>query len=520
MMNANRVLNNANIKNLKDAVQNISLYDVKAYVRKAQNVMMNFTVMEAKVREATNNEPWGASSTLMQEIADGTFNYANFNEIMPMIYKRFTEKSAHEWRQIYKALQLLEFLIRHGSERVVDDARAHIATVSMLRSFHYTDPNGKDQGINVRNRAKELVVLLGDDEKIRAERKKARVAKDKYTGVSSESGGFGGTGKKYGGFGSDSLQYGGYSSGVFGDGGGFGGNSSSPHGYSSHGSDSRFEEYDAGSSTDATTTEYAEVESSSPVRSKAHESEMPKGPDVDLFSFEEPERTAPSATTSATSAFDDEFDDFQSAMSPIPNNPMTTATGQPSTVSSITDLFNAVPAQQSSSQPPAPSYSQAPFNQTTYAQSAYGTTSSMATATPSLGSPTYFSATPGYQQPVTSSLSSIPVGAFQASYSPSITSTFTPSLSPSASTPVVQQPSKKKDDVFGSLWTTAASGVSKKQHGNANNVAGNVTMGKLAQQSAQAGIWDQALSNTSSSGSGARPAAAESNSSNLEDLLL
>ena len=24
------------------------------------------------------------------------------NEIMPMIYKRFTEKTAEEWRQIYK----------------------------------------------------------------------------------------------------------------------------------------------------------------------------------------------------------------------------------------------------------------------------------------------------------------------------------------------------------------------------------------------------------------------------------
>ena len=27
-----------------------------------------------QVREASNNEPWGASSTLMQEIANGTFN--------------------------------------------------------------------------------------------------------------------------------------------------------------------------------------------------------------------------------------------------------------------------------------------------------------------------------------------------------------------------------------------------------------------------------------------------------------
>ena len=28
------------------------------------------------------------------------------NEIMPMIYKRFTEKAAEEWRQIYKVLTL------------------------------------------------------------------------------------------------------------------------------------------------------------------------------------------------------------------------------------------------------------------------------------------------------------------------------------------------------------------------------------------------------------------------------
>lgn len=36
--------------------------------------VMNFTEMEAKVREATNNEPWGTSSTQMQEIASATFN--------------------------------------------------------------------------------------------------------------------------------------------------------------------------------------------------------------------------------------------------------------------------------------------------------------------------------------------------------------------------------------------------------------------------------------------------------------
>jgi epsin len=29
------------------------------------------------------------------------------NEIMPMIYKRFTEKASEEWRQIYKVRRVL-----------------------------------------------------------------------------------------------------------------------------------------------------------------------------------------------------------------------------------------------------------------------------------------------------------------------------------------------------------------------------------------------------------------------------
>jgi hypothetical protein len=64
--------------------------------------VMNLTEMESKVREATNGDPWGASASLMQEIAQGTHNYQQLNEIMPMIYKRFTDKTAEEWRQIYK----------------------------------------------------------------------------------------------------------------------------------------------------------------------------------------------------------------------------------------------------------------------------------------------------------------------------------------------------------------------------------------------------------------------------------
>ncbi len=63
------------LASLREAAANLTLYDLKAGVRKVQNgrssvqpagstltvelvAVMNYTEMEAKVREATNNEPW------------------------------------------------------------------------------------------------------------------------------------------------------------------------------------------------------------------------------------------------------------------------------------------------------------------------------------------------------------------------------------------------------------------------------------------------------------------------------
>uniref|UniRef100_A0A3B3XK38 ENTH domain-containing protein n=1 Tax=Poecilia mexicana TaxID=48701 RepID=A0A3B3XK38_9TELE len=52
------------------------------------------------------------------------------------------------------------------------------------------DENGKDQGVNVRQKVKELIEFVQDDDRLREERKKAKKNKDKYVGVSSDSMGF------------------------------------------------------------------------------------------------------------------------------------------------------------------------------------------------------------------------------------------------------------------------------------------------------------------------------------------
>lgn len=253
------------LERLAKQASEISLYDIKTVVNKAKNVVLNLSEIEGKVREATNDDAWGASSTVMMEIAQAyvppdpcladpparstctprprtcaaarldrhrgpvhraplTSDSQLFNEIMPTIYQRFTEKEARQWRQIYKALVLLEFLVKNGSERVIDDARSHLSLIKVLRNFHYTDEGGKDQGINgatpresieradpdaVRNRSRELAELLADLDKVRVERRKAKANRNKYTGVGNDAGGgpsFQSEGSRYGGFGSDSFS--------------------------------------------------------------------------------------------------------------------------------------------------------------------------------------------------------------------------------------------------------------------------------------------------------------------------
>ncbi|KAJ3333967.1 regulator of (H+)-ATPase in vacuolar membrane [Blyttiomyces sp. JEL0837] len=187
-------------------VMQIGLSEGRMYdtFNKVKNAVLQLSEYQGKVMDATNNEPWGASSTLMTDIANATNNYQHFNEIMEVIYKRIQERPSPTWRQTYKALQLLEYLIKNGSERVVDYARDHVYELKALKNFNYVDEKAKDQGINVRQRANEIIALLGDSEKIREERKKAKENKQKYTGVSST----GGSGGRFGGFGSDSGGYG------------------------------------------------------------------------------------------------------------------------------------------------------------------------------------------------------------------------------------------------------------------------------------------------------------------------
>ena len=163
--------------------------------RNIKNVAHNYTDAQVKVREATSNDPWGPSSTQMSEIADLTYNMVAFSEIMQMIWKRLNDHGKN-WRHVYKALVLLEYLIKTGSEKVsaksgilwiyiclyvqvAQQCKENIFAVQTLKDFQFVEDN-KDQGLNVREKAKALVALLKDDERLKNERTRALKAKERF----------------------------------------------------------------------------------------------------------------------------------------------------------------------------------------------------------------------------------------------------------------------------------------------------------------------------------------------------
>lgn len=147
--------------------------------RTIKNVVHNYTYAEVKVREATSNDPWGPPSNLMAEIAELTRNPLSYNETMSMIWRRLNDHGKN-WRHVYKALVLLDHLVHHGSERVTRDCRNNIVAVRTLADFQHVDENGRDNGLAVREKARKLAILLGDDERLRGERIRAHETKDRF----------------------------------------------------------------------------------------------------------------------------------------------------------------------------------------------------------------------------------------------------------------------------------------------------------------------------------------------------
>lgn len=97
-------------------------------------------------------------------------NRTDFIEMMEILDKRLNDKGKN-WRHVFKALSVLDYLLHSGSESVWNYFHDNIYIVKTLKEFQYIDDSNVDQGINVRQKAKDITALLLDETKIRQRRR-------------------------------------------------------------------------------------------------------------------------------------------------------------------------------------------------------------------------------------------------------------------------------------------------------------------------------------------------------------
>jgi epsin len=168
---------------------------VRTATNKAKMYVLNLSPLEVLVEEATNTETWGPHGSMMAEIAEACFDPEGYRQVLGVLARRLQE-GGERWRCAYKALLLLEHLVKHGPPKAAADVAASRSVLERLQKFEYKDANGRDHGANVRHRAAEIAALVAAPQRVAEEREKAAANKAKYTGVSGgasrSASGFGG----------------------------------------------------------------------------------------------------------------------------------------------------------------------------------------------------------------------------------------------------------------------------------------------------------------------------------------
>ncbi|KAF7348455.1 ENTH domain-containing protein [Mycena venus] len=145
-------------------------YYGKGAIRQIKN--RRYSDTQAKVRDATSNDPWGPSGTQMNEIAQMTYNQGDFVEIMEMLDKRLNDKGKN-WRHVFKSLTLLDYLLHQGSENVI---------------IYFKD--NLIGGGDVRTKAKDITSLLQDEGRLRTERRARASMRERMVKGPGEKGEF------------------------------------------------------------------------------------------------------------------------------------------------------------------------------------------------------------------------------------------------------------------------------------------------------------------------------------------
>ena len=114
-----------------------------AFCRKFKNFINNYSEVQVKVREATSNDSWGPTEALLAELSDLTYNKIALSEMLAVLWKRLGDQGK-KWKHVHKSLIVFDYLVKTGSEKVLQHCKQSLPLFKLLQGFVYVDKKGQD----------------------------------------------------------------------------------------------------------------------------------------------------------------------------------------------------------------------------------------------------------------------------------------------------------------------------------------------------------------------------------------
>lgn len=135
-------------------------------VHNVKNITGGYTYSQRLVRNVTANNDSAPDEQEMHEIANLSFEPRELSLIMSTIKERLGDRKGN-LHHIGKALTLIHYLAKHGSESVLTWCQQHQGLIDAINSEAGTNGITED----VARQARELALLLNDKHRLYAERK-------------------------------------------------------------------------------------------------------------------------------------------------------------------------------------------------------------------------------------------------------------------------------------------------------------------------------------------------------------
>ncbi|XP_038880447.1 epsin-3 isoform X2 [Benincasa hispida] len=123
----------------------------------------------------------------MTIIAEASFEVDDYWRIVDVLHNRLHSIEWKQWKQSYKSLVLLEFLLTHGPEELADEFKSDSYIIEELGTFKHIDERGFNWGEIMQQKSQKILQLLKGGQTLKESRLKALKITREIQGFGSSS---------------------------------------------------------------------------------------------------------------------------------------------------------------------------------------------------------------------------------------------------------------------------------------------------------------------------------------------